>query len=240
MKKIFSLLTVALLSFSIFSCSSDDNYIDLSDHAGGFTMVNAYEGDQAIFYVADGRPIQNPYYPIPYRGVNYVNLWQGNRFIKAYGIGESEPIFSSEQDIVSGQYYTSFVAGTKQKPIYFITQDLAKKATPLDQTKQSGVRLFNLSSDDLIITVEFNNDLLVKDFENRPQDNLATVQTSEQFVAIDSNTYTISIKDKAGNVLASREGVDFSPSYFYSIILIGNKSNSQTPYYIGIINQAVN
>lgn len=240
MKRIFSLLTVALSSLIIFSCSSDDNFIDLSQSAGGFTMVNAYESDQAVFYVVDGRPVQNPYYPIPYQGINYVNLWQGNRLIKAYGIAQENAIFTQEQDIVSGQFYTSFVAGTKEKPNYFITQDNVNKVTPLNNTKEAGVRFFNLSSDNITVSVEFDNQSLVQDFENRAQDNATTKDKSQEFVSIDANSYTVSIKDGQGNILASREQVKFDASHFYSILLIGSKDNSDKPYYVGVINQPVN
>lgn len=239
MKRVLSLLTVLLLSFAVFSCSSDDDYIDLSEHAGGFTMVNAYESEDALIYVADGRPIQSPYYPLPYRGIGYVNLWQGNRVINVHGINQAKPIATTTHKIASGQFYTSFIGGKESNVIHFITEDNAKKVTPLNEVKQSGVRFFNLSSDNVVVTVQFNDKTVVKEFENRVQDSETTAVKTQEFNALDSNTYAITIKDKDGKVLATRKDVVFKPSQFYSIILIGAKDNVKKPYYIGVINQAV-
>ena len=239
MKRVLSLLVVLFLSFTVFSCSSDDDYIDLSEHAGGFTMVNAFESDDAVFYVADGRPVQSPYYPLPYRGVGYVNLWQGNRLINVYGINKTKPIAATNKKITSGQFYTSFIGGDESNVIHFITDDSVKKVTPLNEGKQSGVRFFNLSSDNVVATVQFNDKTVIKEFENRVQDSETTAVQTQDFNALDSNTYVITVKDKDGKVLAIREDVVFKPSQFYSIILIGAKDNVKKPYYIGVINQAV-
>ncbi|AJA69535.1 DUF4397 domain-containing protein [Myroides odoratimimus] len=239
MKRVLSLLTVLLLSFAVFSCSSDDDYIDLSEHAGGFTMVNAYESEDVLIYVADGRPIQSPYYPLFYQSVGYVNLWQGNRLIDIYGGNKVKPITTTTKKITSGQFYTSFIGGNESKVIHFITEDNVKKATPLNEVKQSGVRFFNLSSDNVVATVQFNDKTVVKEFENRVQDSETTALKTQEFNALDSNTYAITIKDKDGKVLATRKDVVFKPSQFYSIILIGAKDNAKKPYYIGVVNQAV-
>lgn len=239
MKRVLSLLVVLFLSFTVFSCSSDDDYIDLSEHAGGFTMVNAFESDDAVFYVADGRPVQSPYYPLPYRGVGYVNLWQGNRLINVYGINKTKPIAVTTKKITSGQFYTSFIGGDESNVIHFITDDSVKKVSPLNESKQSGVRFFNLSSDNVVATVQFNDKTVIKEFENRVQDSETTAVQTQDFNALDSNTYVITVKDKDGKVLAIREDVVFKPSQFYSIILIGAKDNVKKPYYIGVINQAV-
>ncbi|MEK6494419.1 hypothetical protein [Myroides odoratimimus] len=239
MKRVLSLLVVLFLSFTVFSCSSDDDYIDLSEHAGGFTMVNAFESDDAVFYVTDGRPVQSPYYPLPYRGVGYVNLWQGNRLINVYGINKTKPIAATNKKITSGQFYTSFIGGDESNVIHFITDDSVKKVSPLNEGKQSGVRFFNLSSDNVVATVQFNDKTVIKEFENRVQDSETTAVQTQDFNALDSNTYVITVKDKDGKVLAIREDVVFKPSQFYSIILIGAKDNVKKPYYIGVINQAV-
>lgn len=239
MKRVLSFLPILFLSLFLFSCSSDDNYIDVSNQVGGFTMVNAYEGSDAVIYAADGRAIQNPYYPMIYRSVGYINLWSGTRLIEVFGWGSQKTIASKSQKIVSGQYYTSFMGGNAEKPNHFITEDLVHKPTPLNDAKQSGVRFFNLSSDNVIATVQFNEKSLIKDFENRGQDSEATVSKSQIFNALDSNKYTITIKDKEGKVLATRTDADFKPSQFYSIMLIGSKDNTNKPYYIGIVNQAV-
>ncbi|MCC9043248.1 hypothetical protein LNQ81_11260 [Myroides sp. M-43] len=239
MKKIFSLLSTAFLSVLLFSCSTDDNYDDLSNLVGGFTMVNAYESDAAVLYVADGRPVQNPYYPLFYQSVGYVNLWQGIRNIDVLGSISNKRLTSNIQKIESQKFYTSFIGGSSKKVIHFITEDQIKKINPLNGTKQSGVRFFNLSSDDVTATVEFDDKILVKEFEARVQDDEKTAIKTQEFSTVESKTYMISIKDKEGKVLVTRDKVIFNPSQYYSIILIGSKDNKEKPYYIGIINQAV-
>lgn len=240
MKRVFNFLPILFLSLFLFSCSSDDNYVDVSNQVGGFTMVNAFEGDDAIIYAADGRAIQNPYYPLPYRSIGYINLWSGNRIIDVHGFREPKVLATKIQKVVPQQFYTSFMGGGAGKPIHFITEDVRNKVNPLNETKQSGIRFFNLSSDDVVATVEFNDKVLVKDLENRVQDNETTAVNTQRFNTIDSNTYTISIKDKDSKVLVTRSEVVLKPSQFYTIMLTGSKDNTKKPYYIGVVNQLVN
>ncbi|MDR0195446.1 MAG: DUF4397 domain-containing protein [Myroides sp.] len=239
MKRVLSFLPILFLSLFLFSCSSDDNYIDVSNQVGGFTMVNAYEGSDAVIYAADGRAIQNPYYPMIYRSVGYINLWSGTRFIEVFGFGESRVLANKTQKILPQQFYTSFIGGGKSKPIHFITEDVVDKINPREDAKQSGIRFFNLSSDEVVATVEFNGKALVKEFENRVQDNETTVVNTQRFNVVDSNTYTISIKDKDGKEIVKRENIVLEPSKFYSIMLTGSKNNANKPYYVGVVNQLV-
>jgi len=240
MKRALNFLPILFLSLFLFSCSSDDNYIDVSNQVGGFTMVNAFEGDDAIIYAADGRAIQNPYYPLPYRSIGYINLWSGNRIIDIHGFREPKVLATKMQKVTSKQFYTSFIGGGVGKPIHFITEDVVNKINPRDDAKQSGIRFFNLSSDEVVATVEFNGKALVKEFENRIQDSETTVVNTQRFNVIDSNTYTISIKDKEGKVIVTRNDVVLKPAQFYSIMLTGSKDNTKKPYYIGVVNQLVN
>lgn len=239
MRKVLSYLSVFMLSLFVLSCSSDDNYTDVSNLVGGYTMVNAYESEGAVVFTADGRPIQNPYYPLPYQMVGYVNLWEGTRLLTVHGARSNKMLANKTKKIENKQFYTSFIGGNEKKVVNFITEDRVAKATPLNDAKQSGVRFFNLSSDEVIATVEFNEKPLIKEFKERPQDSEATVQNTQEFKALDSNTYKVTIKDKDGKELVTKDNVKLEASRFYSIILIGSKDNSEKPYYIGLVNQAV-
>lgn len=239
MRKVLSYLSVFMLSLFLLGCSSDDNYTDVSNVVGGYTMVNAYESEGAVVFAADGRPIQNPYYPLAYQMVGYVNLWEGSRLLTVHGARSNKMLANKTKKIENKQFYTSFIGGNEKKVVNFITEDRVAKATPLNDAKQSGVRFFNLSSDEVIATVEFNEKPLIKEFKERPQDSEATVQNTQEFKALESNMYKVTIKDKDGKELVTKDNVKLEASRFYSIILIGSKDNSEKPYYIGLVNQAV-
>ncbi|MGL4583008.1 MAG: hypothetical protein ACRCVU_08505 [Flavobacterium sp.] len=239
MRKVLSYLSAFMLSLFLLGCSSDDNYTDVSNLVGGYTMVNAYESEGAVVFAADGRPVQNPYYPLPYQMVGYVNLWEGTRLLTVHGAGSNKVLANKTKKIENKQFYTSFIGGNEKKVVNFITEDKIAKVNPLNEAKQSGVRFFNLSSDEVIATVEFNDKPSIKEFVMRPQDSEETVLRSQEFRALDSNTYKITIKDKDNKELVSKENVKLDASRFYSIILIGSKDSSEKPYYIGVVNQAV-
>lgn len=239
MKRVFSFLSALVLSATLFSCSNDDNYADVSNLVGGYTMVNGYESDAAVVFGADGRAIQNPYYPLPYQTVGYANLWQGTRLLTVNNAYSLKEISNQTKKIENQQFYTSFVGGNAKKVVNFITDDKVARATPLNEVKQAGVRFFNLSSDEVIATVQFNEKPLLKEFVNREQDSEITAIVTQEFKGIEANTYSISVTDKQGKVLATRDNVILKPSQFYSLILIGSKDNKDKPYHIGLINQAV-
>ncbi|MDR0228107.1 MAG: DUF4397 domain-containing protein [Flavobacteriaceae bacterium] len=239
MKKVLSILLVVFTLGMITSCSNDDGN-EYYVNAGGFTMVNAYTGDDAVQYFANGRPIQNYYTPLTYKAYGYINLYSGNRNILIRGMRANERIAASDLRVENNRFYTSFVGGTKENTIHFITQDRVTEVNPLDATNLCGVRFFNLSADEGKFSLQFDEEAIQPAFKDRVADSQASVSKSQVFVPVEAKTYKLSVLDQNNVVIATRNNVQLNERVSYSIMLIGTKTSANKGYYIGVIKQPVN
>lgn len=237
MKKALSILSTILLLIMGSSCSNDDDYNGYPiEYAGAFTMVNAYEGSNDVRYIVDNRSIQTPYQPLIYRTFGYANLWSGNRALAIIDNINPKPLITEVIQIESGKAYTSFIAGTSSETVnHFITSDERMPQEEGVENPNAGVRFFNLSSDNIEVSVQFNDKVIKDAFANRIQDSKVTASKSQIFNGIEPNTYKVSIVDKGGNVLATRENVKFEKGGYYTLTFVGAKENKEKSYYIGVI-----
>lgn len=237
MKKVLTLLSAILLLVVSSSCSNDDNYNGYpEDLAGVFTMVNAYEGSNQVRYIVDNRSIQTPYQPLIYRTFGYANLWSGNRALTIIDDVTPKPLVTEVIKIESGKAYTSFIAGASAETInHFITSDERMPQEEGIENPNAGVRFFNLSSDNVEVSLQFDGKVVADAFDNRIQDSKLTASKSQVFNGIKPNTYKVSIVDKSGNILATRENVKFEKGRYYTVTFVGAKDNKEKSYYIGVI-----
>ncbi len=232
-------MSILLLLVFTVSCNSDDDNQYPIDNIGGFTMVNAYEGTDFVRYILDGRAVQSPYQPLFYRNYGYINLWQGTRAIAIVDNVSPKPIVTETLLINNNQYYTSFVAGSTEKDVvHFVTQDNKLTLEREQPITDAGVRFFNLSSDKVQVSVQFDDKSTVEEFANREQDSKLTAEKNQKFIGVTPQTYKVSIVDDKGNVLASRQGVELERGGYYTITFVGAKDNKDKPYYIGVIRQS--
>ncbi|MEK6450028.1 MULTISPECIES: DUF4397 domain-containing protein [unclassified Myroides] len=237
MKKVLTLLSAILLLVVSGSCSNDDDYNGYPiEYAAAFTMVNAYEGNNQVRYIVDNRSIQTPYQPLIYRTFGYANLWSGNRALTIIDNANPKPLVNEVIQVESGKAYTSFIAGTSSEMVnHFITSDEGMPQEEGVENPNAGVRFFNLSSDNVEVSVQFDGKVAADVFANRIQDSKLTASKSQIFNGVEPNAYKVSIVDKSGNVLATRENVKFEKGKYYTLTFVGAKDNKEKSYYIGVI-----
>ena len=133
--------------------------------------------------------------------------------------------------------YTSFVYGSKSKPVQVITTDRINKDI---KDTESGVRFFNLAEGTDQVTLQIGDQASPTEWSNRGKETQSSATAHQGFIAQKSGTYTIVAKDKAGKTIASRKDVKLAENYYYSLILIGKANDQKTPLYIGLVAQAAN
>lgn len=237
MKKVFYFMTIITAFLFLGSCNSDDNN-DLYYPVGGFTMVNAYTGSEAIYYSVDGRPVQSIVAPLTYQKFGYINLWQGKRSIS---ISDRVNVLANvEQAIVENVFYTSFMGGSEKNKTHFITEDRITSIVPDKENGLAAFRFFNLSGDDVEVSLQFNDEVLRPEFQNRKMDTEETSKQTQTFITIPGKEYTLKVVNKEGEVLVEKKNVKILNKGFYTAMLIGSKENGNKPYYLGILEQPVN
>lgn len=239
MKKVLSILLVVFTLGMLTSCSNDDEnnyYVNV----GGFTMVNAYTGDDAVQYFANGNPLQGYSTPLVYKNIGFAKLYSGNRSILIRGMRSNERIAASNLRVDNNRFYSSFIGGTKENTIHFTTEDRVTEVSPLDATNLCGVRFFNLSADAGKFSLKFDEEAVKPVFKDRVADSQATAPKSQVFVPVEAKTYKLSILDQNNTVIATKEGVTLAKGASYSILLIGTKTLVNKEYYIGVLKQPVN
>lgn len=217
-------------SFLLSSCLKDDEYTPVP--VAGLTMVNGYTGDQGVIYYIGHRAVE----PLMYKTFSGVNVVEGNRNIMVRGLNSSNPLIDTTVAVLDSTYYTSFVFGTSEVPKHFITED---KAVDLS-TNQVGIRFFNVGEVNGNVSLQIGDQEAKPSFQNRPVDNQASATEHQEFLSQGSGTFTLTVKDASGNVLATRESVKMDAGRYYTLILLGRPNDDSTPFYIGVIEQAVN
>ncbi|EFK56625.1 DUF4397 domain-containing protein [Sphingobacterium spiritivorum] len=235
----YLMICFVLSSFLLSSCLKDDdnNYIDIP--AGGLTMINGFSDAQGIVYYADQRAVQNPYFPLMYKGYDWVGLFTGNRNIIVKGTQDPKTLVDTTFAVKDSVYYSSFTFGNKDKAKHFITED-KKMSITSGTEKQTGLRFFNLADMPGKVSLQIGDAALNDKFKDRATETQTTATANQIFLPQASGTFKLSVKDESGTVLVSRDGIKLDPDNYYSIILVGKKDNTNTPLYIGVVKQAVN
>lgn len=230
--KFYIFASLLIGSFLLSSCLKDDEYTPIP--VAGLTMVNGYVGDNGIIYYVGQRAVE----PLAYKTYTHANVLEGNRSLIIRGLNSPELLIDTTVSIEDSTYYSSFAFGTNDNPKHFIVKDKVIE-TELANDKV-GVRFFNASEVDGQVSLQIGDQALEPTFQNRAVDNQTSATEHQDFLAHGSGTFTLTIKDGSGAVLATREAVKLDASGYYSIVLLGNPADDSKPLYIGVIGQAVN
>ena len=235
MKRLHYLFYVVLGTLFLTSCLKDPDGPTPSYRYGGMIFINAYPEAHGVYFRIDEKTVQFPTtdYIIPYKSIGpLVGLYSGSRRFEVFSenFGSKTPIIDTSITVTDSTYYSSIVYGDKESPKYLLATDTELK----DLDQGSGIRFFNLANELDEATLLFD-DKAVEAFTDRAQESDSTLTTTEKFLALSSGGQTLTAKDKEGNEIAKRENFQFQKGRYYSIILIGSKSNADTPYYIGIV-----
>lgn len=206
--------------------------------AAGLTMINAYIESDAVLYEMDGRPVPPEFYPLAYRTPGFVNLFVGNsRRLEIYTVGDQIQLVDTTFAVQDSVYYSSFIFGTAETPLHFITEDRVPEDAS-DPATFTGVRFFNLANTPHEVTLRIGDTDPVLEFQDRPTETPQSGKNAEAFIAAPTGTYQLSVADEDGEILFTREE-ELQEGRYMSIFLTGDESVADS-YYIGILRHAVN
>jgi len=232
--RLFNFIAIALAAFFLTSCLKDND--DQPIPAALLTMVNGYTDANAVIYFADGGPLQNPNYPLGFKSYAQIGLFTGARRI-AVSAEYNTKLTDTTVTIKDSTIYTSFLFGTKAKPVQVITTDRINKDI---KNTESGLRFFNLAEGTDLVTLKIGDQTSPSEWTNRAQETQNSASAHQGFIAQKSGTFTVTARDKAGKTIATRSDIKLVEGYYYSLILIGKANDEKKPLYIGLVAQAAN
>jgi len=226
----YALICLTFSSILFSGCLKDDD-IEPTPLAG-FTMINGYSDDLGVVYYADRQAIL----PLEYKSFSGVSLITGNRNIIVKEYNSAKVLSDTSFAAQDSTFYSSFIFGTTDKPMHIITEDKA-----IQSLENAGIRFFNLSSGVTSrVSLQIGDETIQPSFKDRAVETKTSALANQGFISQSDGTFTLTIKDEAGATIATKESVKLDAKRYYSIILIGQKDNAETPLYIGIVNQAAN
>ena len=233
--RLFNFIAIAVATFLLSSCLKDDD--DQRIPAALFTMVNGYSDANAVVYYADGGALQNPNYPMEFKSYRpIVGLFTGARKI-AISAEYNNVLVDTTVTIKDSTIYTSFVYGTKTKPVQVITTDRINKEI---KNTESGLRFFNFAEGTDQVTLQIGSQTSPTEWTNRAKETQNSATAHQGFIAQKSGTFDVIAKDKAGKTIATRKDIKLMENYYYSLILIGKANDEKRPLYLGLVAQAAN
>ncbi|GGH27008.1 DUF4397 domain-containing protein [Sphingobacterium alkalisoli] len=223
------LFTIVLGTIIMSSCLKDKDYEPVP-HAV-FTMVNGYTEDTKLAYYADNNRIPLPFGFLQYQEMErYRNLFVGNRRIRI--VDESQKtIIDTNYTFKDSTSYTSFVFGNDEATEHIITEDQSVE----DLGDETAVRFLHLSTiaDEVSVYIGSDSEPV---FAGRTTESASSPEENHLFVANTSGKQNIVVKNTDGTTIIERE-YDFKPGRYLSIILVGERDNTETPLYLGIAEQ---
>jgi hypothetical protein len=232
--RLFNFIAIALAALFLTSCLKDND--DQPIPAALLTMVNGYTDANAVIYFADGGPLQNPNYPLGFKSYAQIGLFTGARRI-AVSAEYNTKLTDTTVTIKDSTIYTSFLFGTKSKPVQVITTDRINKDI---KNTESGLRFFNLAEGTDLVSLKIGDQTSPSEWTNRAQETQNSASAHQGFIAQKSGTFTVTARDKAGKTIATRSDIKLVAGYYYSLILIGKANDEKKPLYIGLVAQAAN
>src|SRR5690606_11697881 len=109
-----------------------------------------------------------------------------------------------------------------------------------DPAAIAAVRFYNLANTDRRMTLRIGDMEPLAAFSNRPTETPQTGKDGEDFIPGTTGTYTVSVVDEAGEIVATREEeLDLSAGSYVSVFLTGDERNPTT-FYVGRVRHWVN
>lgn len=232
--RLFNFIAIALAAFFLTSCLKDND--DQPIPAALLTMVNGYTDANAVIYFADGGSLQNPNYPLGFKSYAQIGLFTGARKITVSAEYNTK-LTDTTVTIKDSTIYTSFLFGTKSKPVQVITTDRINKDI---KNTESGLRFFNLAEGTDLVSLKIGDQASPSEWTNRAQETQNSASAHQGFIAQKSGTFTVTARDKSGKTIATRSDIKLVEGYYYSLILIGKANDEKKPLYIGLVAQAAN
>jgi len=233
--RLFNFISIVLATFLLSSCLKDND--DQKIPMALFTMVNGYSDANAVVYYADGGALQNPNYPMEFKSYRpIVGLFTGARKI-AVSSEYNSILTDTTITVKDSTIYTSFLFGTKSKPVQIITTDRINKEI---KNTESGLRFFNLAEGTDQVTLQIGSETSPSEWTNRAKETQNSANAHQGFIAQKSGTFTVTARDRAGKTIATRSEIKLAEGYYYSLILIGKANDQNKPLYIGLVAQAAN
>ncbi|WP_313267147.1 DUF4397 domain-containing protein [Sphingobacterium sp.] len=233
--RFFNFIAIALATFLLSSCLKDND--DQRVPMALFTMVNGYSDANAVIYYADGGALQNPNYPMEFKSYRpIVGLFTGARKI-AVSAEYNSILTDTTITVKDSTIYTSFLFGTKAKPVQVITTDRINKDI---KNTETGLRFFNFAEGTDMVSLKIGDQASPSEWTNRAKETQNSASAHQGFIAQKSGTFTVTARDKAGKTIATRSDIKLVEGYYYSLILIGKANDEKKPLYIGLVAQAAN
>ncbi|MGV3762659.1 MAG: hypothetical protein ACO1NT_09285 [Parapedobacter sp.] len=240
MKKL-NLIVALVASVVLFgSCLKDSD--PQPQLIGGTTFVNAFIEANAVFCYIDRNTVES-LNPLPYRSYGPlipVYAYPGeNRRLEIYSTYEDNRLVDTAITIQDSVYYSSIVYGTHDAPRHFITEDRIPEGVD-DPAAIAAVRFYNLANTDRRMTLRIGDLEPLAAFTNRPTETPQSGKDGEVFIPVTTGTYTVSVVDEDGEVVATREEtLDLSAGSYVSVFLTGDERDATT-FYVGRVRHWVN
>jgi hypothetical protein len=214
--KLFFLTVIS--SFILTGCLKDDLNSPNVPQAG-FTMINVYTGANSIIHKADNNFIQTMNNPLPFKGINFVYLYPGNRKIQTID-PSNKILIDSTYAIKDSLLYTSIVFDKADNKV---GQRVVSDTLLNNLSTNAAFRFVNLASDMI------NVDLYIGDTEvitNRSYDGNTLVTSNYKFVSQSSGNKKIIIKNNANETLAEKD-LNMLAGMHYSFVLIKHTTENK-------------
>ncbi|MEC4114312.1 DUF4397 domain-containing protein [Myroides pelagicus] len=239
MRKVFFLAATLVSAVFFQSCKSDDNFV--MPPSAEVTMVNLYTNTNVVNYAVDDRLVQTLKVGNVFEYKDYMRtrVLPGERNIQAREL--QGKIAEYKTPIEVNKYYSTYLGGTFTKPVYFVTQDMIAEQDKAALENKSGIRFFNVSSDDTAVTLQIDEDIVLDRFKDRVTDTQESVALNQQYDLIETKTYKFTVLGPDQEILAvSKENTTFKKGIVYTIVFYGNKDNAAKPNAIGVIGNKLN
>ncbi|WP_166334011.1 DUF4397 domain-containing protein [Sphingobacterium chungjuense] len=216
MKNTVKLLFILSVIVLFNSCMKDDN---VRQPFAVMTIINAYAEEPRLTFALD----RNNFHTGDYSTARSYDIAIGNRQFSFRGAA-AQNLVDTTFKIEPYTYYSSFAFGTAAAPKVILTKDSVLQ----DLGAAAAVRLLHLANNVGSVQV-YQGDEAIEDIAPRGQETATSVAESQIFVPLKAGSYTYSVRDQSGNVLATSQNIDLRAGFHRTLILLGTQGNTANP-----------
>ena len=210
-----SLLLLSIIVL-VNGCMKDDS---VRQPFAVLTVINAYTPEPRLTFALD----RNNFHTGDYSTARSYDIAVGNRQFSFRGTAAQSLVDTSFQ-IEPWTYYSSFAYGDASDPKLLLTKDSLIQ----DLGAKAAIRLLHLANNVGTVQV-YQGDQAVEGISQRSQETARTVAQSQVFVPITAGNHTYSVRDSAGNVLATSQNIELRSGLHRTLILLGTQGNNANP-----------